>query len=90
MFFIITYDINEERVNLVKKILREYLKWEQNSVFSGELTMSQIRELRSRLIKVIVKEKDHVIIFKSRTTKFIEREDLGNPKTAMEGNSLFI
>ncbi|MHB8361107.1 MAG: CRISPR-associated endonuclease Cas2 [Thermoplasmataceae archaeon] len=90
MFFIITYDINEHRVNLVKKILREFLKWEQNSVFSGDLTTSQIRVLMARLERTIDKETDHIIIFKSRSSKFIEREDMGKSKTASEGNSLFI
>ena len=89
-FYIITYDVNEARVNQVKKLFRVFLKWDQNSVVSGDLTDSQYRELRDRLDKVLDKTQDHVIIFKSRSSKFLEREDIGTPKGIGKNDSLFI
>jgi CRISPR-associated protein Cas2 len=90
MFYIVTYDVSEARVNRVKKLLRVFLKWDQNSVVSGDLTDSQYRELRDRLIKILDKTQDHVIIFKSRSSKFLQREDIGTPKGFSEDDSLFI
>jgi CRISPR-associated protein Cas2 len=90
MFYIVTYDVNEARVNHVKKVLRVFLKWDQNSVLSGDLTDSQFRELRDKLDKVLDKTQDHVIIFKSRSSKFLEREDIGTAKGISEDDSLFI
>jgi|ACXJ01.1.fsa_nt_gi CRISPR-associated protein Cas2 len=90
MFYIITYDVNEMRVNRVKKLLRVFLKWDQNSVVSGDLTDSQYLELRKELDKILDKSKDHVIIFKSRSSKFLEREDIGTPRGLGEDDALFI
>ena len=33
MYVVIAYDVNVERVNKVKKFLRKYLNWVQNSLF---------------------------------------------------------
>ncbi|SUY64384.1 CRISPR-associated endoribonuclease Cas2 [Clostridium sporogenes] len=38
MFVILTYDIEEKRINRVRKTLKKYLVWTQNSVFEGEIT----------------------------------------------------
>ncbi len=90
MFYIITYDVGVERVNRVKKLLRIFLKWDQNSVLSGDLTDSQFRELIESLEKILNKNQDHVIVFKSRSSKFIQREDIGNPRGISDDESLFI
>lgn len=37
MYVIIVYDIEEDRVDRVNKILKRFLNWRQNSVFEGEL-----------------------------------------------------
>ncbi|MDK2781745.1 MAG: CRISPR-associated protein Cas2 [Archaeoglobi archaeon] len=38
LYVIIAYDVNVQRVNRVKKFLRMYLNWVQNSVFEGTRT----------------------------------------------------
>lgn len=90
MFYIITYDIGIERVNKVKKVTRRFLKWEQNSVVTGELPDSKATELKLTLNKIIDKEKDHIIIFALRADKFLERTDLGTPKADMPDDALFV
>ncbi len=35
-YCIITYDVGEERVNRVRKILKRYLNWVQNSVLKED------------------------------------------------------
>jgi len=90
MFYILTYDIGIERVNKVKKITREFLKWEQNSVVTGELSDSQAMELKRKLKEIIDTEKDHIIIFSLRSRKFLDRVDLGTPKTEIDEDSFFL
>lgn len=79
-----------ERVNRVKMLLRTFLKWEQNSVLTGNLTDSQFRELKDRLAKIVNKEKDHIMIMEIRTEKYVNRIDLGTPKSNLDEGDMFI
>ena len=90
MFYIITYDIGIERVNKVKKVTRRFLKWEQNSVVTGELSESQATELKLMLEQIIDKVNDHIIIFALRSNKFVDRLDLGTPKSDMTDDAIFV
>lgn len=90
MFYIITYDVGVERVNKVKKVTRRFLKWEQNSVVTGDLTESQAMELKKRLSDIIDVNKDHILIFSLRSSKFVDRLDLGTPKSDLDDDSLFV
>ncbi len=90
MFYIITYDVGIERVNSVKKLTRRFLKWEQNSVVTGDLTDAQAMELKKRLLDILDKDKDHIIIFSLRSRKFANRTDLGTPKNDLEDDSFFV
>lgn len=90
MFYIITYDVGVERIDKIRKFLRRFLKWEQNSVVAGELTNSQIREIRDKINSLIKAQEDHVIIFGIRSQEFVAREDIGTTKSKLEGDDLFI
>ena len=80
----LVYDICEERVSKVMKVCREYLNHIQNSVFEGEITDSNYRELCSRIRKIIDEETDSVIIFQFWKKNFqrevigIEKREIGN------------
>lgn len=63
MYYIIVYDINASRVNKVHKLLRQYLYWKQRSVFEGELTDKQLRELIRRLNRLIDENEDSICIY---------------------------
>ena len=52
-YLIITYDIGEDRVNKVRKILKKYFMWVQNSVFEGDTTEGKLAKCRSELRKVM-------------------------------------
>ena len=79
MYYIIVYDIAEQRVNKVLKLMRRYLNWVQNSVFEGELSPGQFEELKLRLKKLIKQDKDSILIY-SMEKKWIEREIIGLEK----------
>ena len=49
MFVIITYDVGEKRVNKVRKKLKMYLTWTQNSVFEGNITEGKLRKCLSEI-----------------------------------------
>ena len=80
MYVIIVYDVGVERVNKIKKFLRTWLNWVQNSVFEGELTESEFIKVQQGIKNIIDKESDSVIIFKLRDRKFIDRKVIGVDK----------
>jgi CRISPR-associated protein Cas2 len=62
-YLIITYDIGEERVNKVRKILKKYFMWVQNSVFEGDITIGRLEKCRSELRKVINEDEDSIYFY---------------------------
>lgn len=80
MFIILVYDIGQERVAKILKICRKYLYWVQNSVFEGEITQANLVKLKAELNRKIDKDKDSVIIYSFRTTKYSSIEILGIKK----------
>lgn len=81
MYIILVYDVSVERVNKVKSYLRQHLNWVQNSVFEGEITDSKLRELKNGLNEIIKKDKDNIIIYVSKSDKFLLREMIGTSKS---------
>lgn len=83
MYVILVYDINLEEkegqkiLRNVFKICKKYLVHIQNSVFEGELLESQEMQLRLELNKYIREDKDSIILFKSRSQKWLDKEFLG-------------
>lgn len=83
MYVILVYDINLEEkegqkiLRKVFKICKKYLVHIQNSVFEGELLESQAIKLKAELDTYIRQDKDSVILFKSRSQRWLEKEFLG-------------
>lgn len=80
MYIIIAYDIQIERIDDVRKYLKRYLNWIQNSLLEGEVTKSELEEIKNNLIKLIDREKDHVIIYELRSIDLFSRESIGKAK----------
>jgi len=81
---IIAYDVNVQRVNRVKKFLRQYLNWVQNSVFEGELTEADLEEVKMGLREIINEDEDMIVIYKLRSKDAAKREVLGMEKSSIE------
>ena len=79
---VIVYDVNVSRVNKVKKFLRQYLHWVQNSVFEGETTLAEFERIKEGLLDLIDKDEDSVIIYKLRSKP--KRESLGVEKNPVD------
>lgn len=84
-YLIVTYDIGEDRVNRVRKILKKYFTWVQNSVFEGDITIGRLEKCRSELRKVINEDEDSVYFYSlenrlnyRKTVMGVEKELTGN------------
>lgn len=84
MYVILVYDVGEQRVSKMLKLCRQYLNWIQNSVFEGEITETKLLELVIRAKQIIVKERDSIILFKSREDRWLQKEVIGLEKNTLD------
>ena len=84
MYVIVVYDVNVDRVNRVKKFLRRYLHWVQNSVFEGELTEADLEEVKLGLKDIIDENEDMVVIYRFRSEKVFKKEVMGFDKSKID------
>ncbi|MBE6841772.1 MAG: CRISPR-associated endonuclease Cas2 [Ruminococcus sp.] len=85
MYIILVYDIftdekGKKILPKVFKICKKYLTHIQNSVFEGEVSQVQLRQLKIELSKHIRSPEDSLIIFKTRQEKWLDKEYLGGAK----------
>ena len=94
MYVILVYDINLEEkegqrvLRKVFKTCKQYLVHIQKSVFEGELLESQLLKLEKELDRYIRSDMDSVILFKSRSQKWLEKEFLGKIEDDKTSNFL--
>ncbi len=81
IYVIVTYDVEEKRVNKVRKILKKYLIWVQNSVFEGEITEGKLLKCKSELFRIIQKDTDSIYFYEMPYTNSIEKKILGIEKS---------
>jgi CRISPR-associated protein Cas2 len=84
MYVILVYDIDEKRVGKMLKLCRRYLNWIQNSVFEGELTDVKLKELIVEAKKIMIPEKDSIIVFKSRQENWLDKMIVGQEKNRLD------
>jgi CRISPR-associated protein Cas2 len=76
--------MGEKRVGKMLKLCRRYLNWIQNSVFEGEITAVKLKEFEVAAKKIMLKEEDSLIIFKSRQEKWLEKQVIGKEKNNLD------
>ena len=82
MYIILTYDISiknngQKTQRNIFKTCKKYLSHIQNSTFEGEITEAQLKKMKIELEKHLRKNLDSIIIFKTRTEKWLEKELIG-------------
>jgi CRISPR-associated protein Cas2 len=77
MYVILVYDMNTKRVVKMLKHCRKYLNWIQNSTFEGEISKVKLTEMLDRAYEIMDDEEDSIIVFKSRSKDWLEKEILG-------------
>jgi len=76
MFVIVTYDVDVKRVDKVRKTLRKYLNWVQNSVFEGEISISNLAKCKAELSEIIG-DSDSIYFYEFRNPYVLEKKVLG-------------
>ncbi|SDF11929.1 CRISPR-associated protein, Cas2 family [Bacteroidales bacterium KHT7] len=77
MYVILVYDFGERRVSKMLKLCRKYLNWIQNSVFEGEITELQLKQLEASAKDFMDPDEDSIIIFSSRSQMFMDKRIIG-------------
>lgn len=82
MYVILIYDIKSDEggqkaSSKTFKICKKYLTHIQNSVFEGELSEAQLLKLKMELNAIIREDRDSLIVFKSRSERWIPKEFWG-------------
>lgn len=80
MFVIITYDINVDRVNKIRKLFKKYLTWTQNSVFEGKITEATLQKCLSEANEIMKRNEDSIYIYRVQNDKNIKKDVLGEEK----------
>jgi CRISPR-associated protein Cas2 len=84
VYVILVYDVGEKRVGKMLKLCRKYLNWIQNSVFEGDITEVKLKELIIFAEKIMKEEEDSLIIFSSRTEKFLDKQIIGKERSSID------
>lgn len=84
MYVLLVYDIRERRVSKMLKLCRQYLNWIQNSVFEGEISEVKLKELLLKAEAFLDLDEDSVIVFKSRTQEWLQKQVLGQERKRLD------
>lgn len=84
VYLLIVYDVDVDRVTKVNKFLKMYLHWRQNSVFEGEVSISQFKKLKSGLKDIANEDKDSILIYNLKDRKNFKLEVIGIEKNPIE------
>lgn len=79
-FCIAVYDVNQKRTGKMLKLFRRYLTWVQNSVFEGDLTPAQLKQLQQEA-DTLLKDNDGIVFYQLRDERYVERTALGVDNT---------
>ncbi|HEY9063193.1 MAG TPA: CRISPR-associated endonuclease Cas2 [Pseudobacteroides sp.] len=80
MFVILTYDVSEKKVNKVRKALKKYLTWTQNSVFEGEISDAILQKCMLEISGIIDKMSDSVYIYVIENSRNVKKSKIGIEK----------
>ncbi|HEX8349190.1 MAG TPA: CRISPR-associated endonuclease Cas2 [Hymenobacter sp.] len=84
MYVLLVYDIKERRVSKMLKLCRQYLNWIQNSVFEGEISEVKLKELLIKAEAFLDLDEDSVLVFKSRTQEWLQKQVVGQERKRLD------
>jgi CRISPR-associated protein Cas2 len=84
MYVILVYDMKQQRVSRMLKLCRRYLHWIQNSVFEGEISEVKLAELLAKARIIMEADEDSLILFKSRTQQWLEKQVVGQERSSLD------
>lgn len=77
MYLIVVYDVEADRTDKPRKLLRKHLQHVQNSVFEGEVTEANAGKIKNALDKITKKDTESVIVYEMWGEKYVDREVFG-------------
>ncbi|AER65988.1 CRISPR-associated protein Cas2 [Thermovirga lienii DSM 17291] len=77
----IIYDVGQKRVPKVHKVLCSYMFWEQNSVFSGNISKGMLKKILYKLDVIIDTKCDCVYCYSLRYPYTLQVERWGKYST---------
>lgn len=77
MYVIVVYDVDADRTHIPRKFLRKYLNHVQNSVFEGQVTESNLSEIKE-FVKENIKEEESIFIYELWGEQYVERTIIGD------------
>ncbi len=80
MYVIMVYDIGVKRIDAIRITAKQYLNWIQNSVFEGEISIADLKELESRISYQIDPSVDSVLFFCINNKKWVYKKIIGVDK----------
>ncbi|MBV9868772.1 MAG: CRISPR-associated endonuclease Cas2 [Abitibacteriaceae bacterium] len=80
MYLILVYDVGQERVGKVCRTLRRRLTWVQNSVFEGEVSEANFKQIQADLSKIIDGQSDSVLFYCIQNPRGWEKRVMGQEK----------
>ncbi len=83
-YAIVVYDIEVERIDKVRAILRRHLFRVQNSVFEGEISEAALKALKVELKGVIKDDYDSIIFYIAKSESVIRRDVMGIDATVRD------
>ena len=84
MYVLLMYDVKEKRVGRMLRLCRRYLNWIQNSVFEGEMTEVKLKELLAKTGTILEAREDSVLVFKSRSQEWLQKEVWGQERNKLD------
>lgn len=76
MFVIVVYDMEADRTDKPRKLLRQYLTHMQNSVFEGHITEGDLNTIKP-ILENMPKDNESIIIYEISSENYIERTAVG-------------
>lgn len=80
MYVVAVYDVASERTAKMLKLCRRYLHWTQNSVFTGQISRVNLRQLELEAREIMDLSYDSFIIIKMSQVKRVEEVVIGQQK----------
>jgi CRISPR-associated protein Cas2 len=80
VYVVIIYDVEIERLDSVRHVLKQYLTWIQNSAFEGELTLGKLEDIHILISKIIDKERDTIVVYSVNNSRWLEKATWGREK----------
>lgn len=75
-YVVVVYDVQADRTQRFLKFLRQYLIHVQNSVFEGELTEGDLKEVKHKLESMLEAD-ESVILYRMSSEKYVTRTVYG-------------